>query len=202
METQQGGAMRVQQNRITFGITAAVAFVLSVVGANYFVTHVGDQPFPGGPHVLPVWPGVSGPSGFVWIGFALTARDVLQRCLGRQATVAAIVLGAALSYFIAPAFAFASGVTFLVAELADFAVFTPLADRNLPGAVVASNIVGAVLDSVLFLWLAFGWSSVATFALPQAWGKLWVSVLFIPVLLFVRSRVEVLPRNAYAELAP
>ena len=39
------------------------------------------------------------------------------------------------------------GTAFLLSELADFAVYTPLAERRWLTAVVASNIVGTIVDS-------------------------------------------------------
>ena len=50
----------------------------------------------------------------------------------------------------------ASGVAFLLSEFADLGVYTPLARRRLVLAVVASSVVGLVVDSIVFLWLAFG----------------------------------------------
>ena len=50
----------------------------------------------------------------------------------------------------------ASTTAFLLSELADFAVFTPLQKRGLVLAVLASGVVGLIADSILFLWLAFG----------------------------------------------
>lgn len=44
--------------------------------------------------------------------------------------------------------AVASGAAFLFSELADFAVFQPLRERRWLAAVVASNLVGLVIDSV------------------------------------------------------
>src|SRR3712207_7873588 len=45
---------------------------------------------------------------------------------------------------------------FLVSEAADLAVYTPLQRRGLVLAVALSSVVGLVLDSVVFLLLAFG----------------------------------------------
>ena len=84
-------------------------------------------------------------------GLAFTLRDFLQERLGRLWTVAAIVIGAALSALVSPQFALASGVAFLLSELADFAVYTPLRRRSWGVAIVASNLVGLTIDSALFL---------------------------------------------------
>jgi hypothetical protein len=53
-----------------------------------------------------------------------------------------------------------STVAFLLSDLADLAVYTPLQRRRLMLAVQASGVVGLIVDSIVFLWLAFGtWSS-------------------------------------------
>ena len=69
----------------------------------------------------------------------------------------AIAAGCILSYFINPAVAVASALAFAVGELADLAVFTPLDERgHLWAAVVASGVIGGVIDTLIFLRIAFG----------------------------------------------
>lgn len=72
--------------------------------------------------------------------------------------IAAIILGAGISYMLEDVdkFAIASGTAFLASELADFAVYTPLRNKGKIGALLLSNAVGLVLDSIIFLYLAFG----------------------------------------------
>src|SRR4029077_3405657 len=48
-------------------------------------------------------------------------------------------------------FPIASATAFLLSELADFAVYTPLQRKRLVLAVVASSVVGLTVDSVVFL---------------------------------------------------
>ncbi|MBT3535585.1 MAG: VUT family protein, partial [Rhodospirillaceae bacterium] len=99
--------------------------------------------------------------------------------------IGAILAGAALSAFLAPpALVLASGVAFLLSELADFAVYTPLQRRRLVLAVVASGLVGLVIDSVLFLQLAFG---SLDFLSGQIVGKAWVVLLSIPIIWWLRN---------------
>lgn len=168
------------------GVVALVGYIATVWLANYFVTHVGTQAFPGGPHLIPVGFGLRGPSGVLWVGAALVLRDVVQHHLGRWPVVGAIVVGAGLAYFVAPSLAVASAAAFLVSEALDFAVYTPLAERGrLFAAVGASNVLGAVVDTFLFLWLAFG--SVA-FWQGQIVGKLWMTAPALVVLMAMRSR--------------
>lgn len=99
--------------------------------------------------------------------------------------LAVIVLGAGLSYLIAaPFIALASGIAFLAAEVADLLIYTPLRRRGYVRAAVASNVVGAVVDTFLFLW-------VAGFPIAGAWqgqivGKVTVTALVVGLLLAAR----------------
>jgi hypothetical protein len=116
----------------------------------------------------------------LFIGLALVARDVVQRLRGRRAAVLAILVGIALSWLIAPAVAFASAAAFGIGEFADFAVYTPLAERDrMTLAVLASGTVGALVDSLVFLRLAFG---SFTYWQGNTLGKIWMSVAALPFL--------------------
>jgi uncharacterized PurR-regulated membrane protein YhhQ (DUF165 family) len=101
---------------------------------------------------------------------------------------AAIMVGAALSaVFAPPALVIASTLAFLLSEIADLAVYTPLARRGLVVAVVASSMVGLVVDSIVFLWLAFG---SLEFLAGQVVGKAWMVLLSIPFVAWLRRRDE------------
>jgi uncharacterized PurR-regulated membrane protein YhhQ (DUF165 family) len=140
--------------------------------------------------------GLVAPAGVYAAGVALTLRDLTQALLGRAAVIIAILAGAGLSYLVSPSFAAASAAAFLLSELADFAVYTPLERKSWLGAVVLSNTVGLLVDSLLFLWLAFG--SLA-FLPGQIVGKAWMTVLAVLLLALVRRAV--LHRNPSTELA-
>jgi uncharacterized PurR-regulated membrane protein YhhQ (DUF165 family) len=105
---------------------------------------------------IPIGFGLMAPAGVFFAGMAFSFRDLLQDEGGRRLVIIAIALGAGLAYTISPAFALASAVAFGLSELADFAVYTPLREKHRSGALVASNLVGSVVDSMLFLWIAFG----------------------------------------------
>src|SRR5439155_5054819 len=128
------------------------------------------------------------PSGVLMIGIALVLRDLVQRRLGLGYSAGAVVAGAVLSAAVAPpALVLASGVAFLLSEFADLAVYTPLARRRLIAAVVLSSFVGLVIDSIVFLWLAFG---SLQFLGGQIVGKGWTVLLSIPFVLYLRRRDE------------
>jgi uncharacterized PurR-regulated membrane protein YhhQ (DUF165 family) len=150
------------------------AFLACIPAANWLIGHIGTQCIPNGPCLIPVGFGLLAPSGVLVIGIALVLRDFVQLTMGPRWTVGAILAGAAVSALVAPpALVVASGVAFLLSELADMAVYTPLRERRLGLAVLASGIAGAAIDSVVFLWLAFG--SLA-YLDGQIVGKLWASL--------------------------
>ena len=79
----------------------------------------------------------------------------------------------------------ASAIAFLLSQFTDLAVYTPLARRRLVAAVVASSVVGLCVDSIIFLWLAFGSLQL----LPgQILGKTWMVLLSIPFVIYLRRR--------------
>jgi queuosine precursor transporter len=168
------------------GFAVLLGYVATIFAANWFVAHIGAQTTPDGPHTIPVGFGFRAPSGVLWVGLAFTLRDLVQTWLGRSWVVMAIIAGALLSYLVAPAFAAASGVAFLVSEGLDFAVYTPLAERGRwLLAVAASNTVGTVVDSLLFLVIAFG---SIQFRQGQVIGKLWMTLAALVVLWPLRQR--------------
>ncbi len=167
-----------------FGYLAA--FAACIPAANWMIGNVGTVCVPNGPCLIPVAPGISAPSGVVMIGLALVLRDLAQRRLGLRWAIGAIVVGALLSVFLAPpALVIASGTAFLLSELADFAVYTPLQRRRLIMAVLASSAVGLVIDSAVFLYLAFG--DLAYFP-GQVIAKAWMVLIALPVIWWLRER--------------
>ena len=165
-----------------------VLFCLTIPAANWMIGHVGTACVPNGPCLVPVAPGIMAPSGVLMIGAALVLRDLVQRRLGVEFGVGAIVVGAMISAGLAPpSLVLASAAAFLLSEFADFAVYTPLARRRLVAAVVASSVVGLVVDSIVFLWLAFG---SMEFLVGQIVGKLWMVLLAVPFVAFLRRRDE------------
>jgi uncharacterized PurR-regulated membrane protein YhhQ (DUF165 family) len=81
----------------------------------------------------------------------------------------------------------ASAAAFLLSELADFAIYTPLQRRRLVLAVFASSATGLVVDSIVFLQLAFG----ALDYLPgQIVGKAWMVLIALPLIHLLRRRDE------------
>lgn len=138
-------------------ILLILAYIATIPAANFLIGNIGTVCIPQGPCLIPVAPGILAPSGVLMIGAALLLRDLVQRTYGIPWSLACILAGTALSFLIAPpALAIASGAAFLISEFADFTVYTPLARKRFLLALIASCFAGAVVDSALFLWLAFG----------------------------------------------
>jgi uncharacterized PurR-regulated membrane protein YhhQ (DUF165 family) len=123
-------------------LLAFVSFVACVVAANVMTARLGL--------VL----GVT--AGTFTAGLALLVRDWLDEVAGWRWILGAIAVGAGLSFAMTPGYrlALASGLAFTLSELVDWSVYRPLRHRGWVPAAVASNIVGALVDSTLFLAVA------------------------------------------------
>lgn len=135
---------------------SALGLLATIYAANWALETYG---------LVPVGFGLMAPAGVYFAGFAFGLRDTLHETGGHRWVLGVIAAGAVLSYVLSDgaeipgghaSIAVASGAAFLLSELADLGVYTPLRERHWIGAVCASNVVGAVIDSALFLWLAFG----------------------------------------------
>jgi len=142
-------------NKRLLAALAIVGYIGTIVLANWMTTTFG---------LVPIGLGLADTAGTFAAGFALILRDSVQVTAGRLTVLAAILAGCAVSYLVSdPFIALASAVAFLVSELVDLAVFTPLRRRSIARAVLVSSIVAAPVDTVLFLHIAgFGvtWQAV------------------------------------------
>jgi queuosine precursor transporter len=155
-----------------------IGYILTIVAANAAIATIG---------LVPVGLGLMAPAGVYFAGLTFSLRDAVQETMGRRWSLAAILVGAGLSAALGGgALAIASGAAFLLSEAADLAVYTPLRRRSWLAAVVASNTVGLLIDSALFLWLAFG---SLDFLAGQVVGKLWMTALAVAaVAIYRRAR--------------
>lgn len=172
------------------GAIFLLGFALCIPAANWLIGNAGTVCVPDGPCLIPVAPLGAGfvmaPSGVLMIGLALVLRDLVQRRLGFGWAAGAVLAGAALSALLAPpALVVASALAFLLGEAADLAVYTPLQRRGLTRAVLASGAVGLVVDSLIFLWVAFG---SLEFLPGQVIGKAWMVALSLPLVHWLRRR--------------
>jgi hypothetical protein len=131
---------------MTRTVAAVAAFLALVVAANMLTAQYG---------LIPVGLGLTATAGTWAAGLVLLARDLVHDTAGRWAVAGCIAAGAALSAVLTtPQLALASGVAFAVSEAADYAVYAPLRRHGWARAVLASNLVGSAVDSVIFLALA------------------------------------------------
>ena len=168
-----------RERRARWTAAAFAVYAGAIILSNWLITHVGIPAGPGA-HLTPVGFGLLAPSGVWAAAVSFPARDVVQRAGGRWLGIAAILVGAAVSWKISdPHIAVASGLTYLCSESLDMAVYTPLQRRWFVPAVLASGCVAIVLDSVLFLHLAGLYSTAAVEGLIL--GKFWVILAAVPV---------------------
>ncbi|MER5277770.1 VUT family protein [Streptomyces sp. NPDC002809] len=172
--------------RIT-GPAALTGYVGAITAANWLTARYG---------MVPVGAGLLTTAGTFAAGAALLLRDTVQDLLGRGWVLAGITTGAALTWATSPALAVASATAFLAAELADMGVYTPLRHRGWARAVLASNAVGAVVDTLLFLLLA-GFPITAATVGGQLVGKLaWATLLPVAAVVTVRRWRRAVPGHA------
>lgn len=170
------------------GAILIAAYVGTIPAANFLIGHVGTVCIPQGPCLIPVAPGIMAPSGVIMIGCTLLFRDLVQRRYGAPCSFVCIGAGAILSFLVAaPALAVASGAAFLFSETVDFAAYTPLARRRFYLAFFVSCFAGAIADSALFLWLAFG---SLDHLLGQIIGKLYAVVVYVAFASINRQRAR------------
>lgn len=170
----------------------ASLYLASVAAAAYAIVHIGQPAaFPGGPHTLPVWPGIAAPSGVYIVGITLVIRDLLQHRVSKLAMLGLIIVGAILAAIFSPAVAVASCAAFAISESIDYGVFAITEPRvGTYAAIGLSNAVSLVVDSVAFLAIAFG--SLA-FVEGQVLGKTWATLAAIAALWVARRVRQVVP---------
>jgi len=170
---------------VPFAVFAA--FVWTVWLANWALKRWGT---------VPVGFGLEAPAGVYFAGLGFLLRDVLYEVAGAVWVIGGIITGALVSYLIdanvtipggVVSIAIASGLAFLFSELCDMFVYTPLRTTSWPAAVGFSQVVGAFVDSVVFLALAFG-------SMALLWGQvvgktLFVAPIVLAMFLFRRTRV-------------
>lgn len=138
---------------------SVLLILASIILANLTISHYG--------------PSASIYNAFVLVGLVLSTKDYLYDAWGQHRlrnTAALILAGSVLSYLASHWFAGAtppdivakialgSFVAFAVSETWDSLVYASLRNRPWLERSNTSNIVGAVLDSVVFVTLAFGFS--------------------------------------------
>lgn len=162
----------------TRGVLALTTYMTAIVAANWLTTHYG---------LVAVGFGLTATAGTYAAGAALLLRDVVQDTCGPLWVLAGIAAGTALTAVLSPALALASATAFLLAELLDMAVYTPLRERGWGRAALLSGIAGAVVDTYAFLALA-GFPITTQTVSGQLVGKaVWMTALPVLAVLVVRQ---------------
>lgn len=149
-------------------------YLIAIVAANLAAATFG-------PSATPV-------IAFFLVAFDLTSRDLLHSAWqgrGLQWRMPLLIaIGGLLSYALnasAGRIAIASCVAFAAAGVADALVYHALRRRSWVQRANGSNVVGALIDSALFVTIAFNaWLPLiilAQFAAKTAGGALWAYIL-------------------------
>ena len=165
-------------HRRTLAFLLITGYVGAIVAANWAIARYG---------IVPVGFGLMAPAGVFFAGLCFEFRDLVQDTLGRWWAVLAILIGAFLSAFISKQFAVASGVAFLLGELADFTIYTPMRQRFWLLAMIVANTIGDVVDSAIFLYLAFG---SLNFIAGQVIGKAYCTLIPVALLWLIRRFLQ------------
>lgn len=159
-------------------LLAVLAYLGSIVAANWLTARYG---------FVPVGFGLLATAGTYMAGLAFVARDAVQDSSGRVITVLTLLVGAGLSWFAStPQLALASAAAFGLSELVDMAVYTPLRRRGYVRAAIASNLVGSVVDTFVFLAIA-GFGLAPLVVAGQLVGKAWITVAVVLGVVGVRA---------------
>ena len=162
-----------------------VLYLLAIVLANISVARFG--------------PSVAIVNAFLFIGLDLTARDKLHetwRCNGLLWKMAMLIAaGSVLSWVLnrnAGPIALASFVAFAAAASVDAAVYHKLLHMPKWARVNGSNIPAALVDSIVFPVIAFGWPPllwliVGQFLAKVVGGFVWSVILLSQKLKFERA---------------
>lgn len=164
------------------GALAAV-FIASAAASNWTIQHVGQNNGPYAPHTIPIGWGLHAASGVLLVGAMITLRDALHEQIGIKGTVLVIAIASLISGLLAPPpVAIASSVTMLAAETADALVYQRLRLRGYLIAGAASNLVSSLIDSALFLFIAYGVTAMRHGTYPLTIGKIEASLVTLAVL--------------------
>lgn len=146
---------------------------------------------------LPLGFGLEATAGTMVAGAALASRDAIQDTLGRAGVLAIIVLGSIVSFAIsAPEIALASFAAFLIGETFDLAVYTPIregarfGDRRWVAAVLSSNVVNVLVDTVVFIGIAFGLAAIGPHVIGQLVGKMYATALYLVIGAVIAATVK------------
>jgi uncharacterized PurR-regulated membrane protein YhhQ (DUF165 family) len=177
-------------HRTSLALLLSLGLTGTVVAANWLVATFG---------LIPAGFGFLVPAGTYAAGLALGLRDGLDRIGGLRWVLPTIAAGIVLSAVLAsPEVAIASAAAFALGELTDLMVWRRLRASGWRRALIASNAVGAVVDTCVFLPLA-GFPLTLT----NVGGQVMVKAVYVTLVVLIVAELIVrgirLRRPAMAE---
>lgn len=114
--------------------------------------------------IVPLPFGLAVPAGVFAIAPVFTLRDAVHERWGRRGAYALIAVASAMSWALAwltgnallGRVTVASVIAFALNETLDTEIYHKLRDRSRLLAILGSNAVSTLVDSALFIWIAFG----------------------------------------------
>ena len=154
-------------------------YVVSIVAVNWMFTAIAPWPTPLGDLYL----------ANIVVGFVFVLRDYAQREVGHNVLFATAAAGVLTWFMVDPAIAVASITAFILAEMADWAIYS-FTRRPLSQRILYSSLIAVPLDTLAFQYLA-GYLTPAAFStemLSKALG-----VVLVWYLLRLRDRKLAIP---------
>jgi uncharacterized PurR-regulated membrane protein YhhQ (DUF165 family) len=170
--------------RVSIPAAAAFAgYVLSVWLANWLTSRYG---------LVPAGFGLMVTAGTYSAGCSLALRDAVQDTGGTMAVLLGIATGAVVSTFggASHRIVVASVCAFLLGELLDFAVYTRIKRRSWRAAVITSNTLGALVDTLVFLHIAGFPITGRTVAGQMLVKAVWVTAAYLAIGEVIRRAVS------------
>ncbi|MDD3267286.1 MAG: VUT family protein [Burkholderiales bacterium] len=180
-----------KENNIKQKLKQAIFFVLflsMIPLAGYAIRNIGTCT-PNVPCIIPVWtwPYIYAPSGVLFAGLAFVFRDILQRLTNIRIAIIAVIIGTILNYILVDGIIAIAGATaYLISETTDTIIYSLLQKYNLILAILISALFGLVIDTLVFLQMAF---HSLDYADGQIIGKLWMVLLSIPIIKACRKYI-------------
>ncbi len=162
-------------------------FLSMIPIANYFLLHFGTICQIHEPCIIPVWfhPLVYAPSGVMFAGLSFVLRDILQRLSNVYISLIAVICGTFLSYlYVDPVLAVAGCGAYFLSEISDTVLYTMIQKYNLILAIIISSASGLIIDSLVFLHIAF---HSYKYLLGQIIGKSLLVMICIPFIMLNRN---------------
>ena len=140
--------------------------------------------------LVPVGFGLRAPAAVYFVGLAFTLRDLVQNILGRWVSVAAIAPARWSRRRSRRRWRWPVGSPSSAPSSPTSLVYTPLLRRGWIVALVPANLAGCVVDSLVFLSIAFGSLSLLG---GQVLGKAWMTALAVLLLAPLRRWYALTP---------